>query len=225
MSAIVIAIDGPAGTGKSTVAREVARRLGLAYFDTGATYRVGTVWCMREGVDFANTHDVTAMIETMNVTLVLDPNNPRISVDGEDVSALIRTDEVSLNVSFVATNLDARAALGRWQRDVIAGERIGGFSQGHGVVAEGRDITTVIAPDADVRILMTADEEVRVARRAGEGADVATVRESVLGRDKLDATVVNFHTAADGVLTLDTTYLTIEEAVDAVVELAHAAAL
>jgi cytidylate kinase len=225
MSAIVIAIDGPAGTGKSTVSREVARRLGLAYFDTGATYRVATVCCMREGVDLTNQADVTAMVETMNVELILDPDNSRVSLDGEDVSALIRSDTVALTVSQVATNLDARAALGRWQRNVIAGELAGGFSGGRGVVAEGRDITTVIAPDADVRILMTADDEVRIARRAGDGADLETIRESVLGRDKKDSTVVNFTTAADGVVTLDTTDLTIEEAVQAVIKLAHEAML
>lgn len=225
MSAIVIAIDGPAGTGKSTVSREVARRLGLAYFDTGATYRVATVWCMREGVDLANQADVSAMVETMNVELILDPDNPRVILEGEDVSAMIRSDTVALSVSHVATNLDARAALGGWQRDVIARELQGGTSEGRGVVAEGRDITTVIAPDADVRILMTADDEVRVARRAGDGADLETVREAVLGRDKKDSTVVNFQSAADGVVTLDTTNLTIDEAVDAVIALAHQAQL
>lgn len=225
MSAIVIAIDGPAGTGKSTVSREVARRLGLAYFDTGATYRVATVWCMREGVDLGNQSDVTAMVETMNVELILDPDNPRVILEGEDVSSLIRADTVALTVSRVATNLDARAALGRFQREVIERECTGGYSGGAGVVLEGRDVTTVIAPDADVRVLMTADDEVRVARRAGEGADAATVREAVLGRDKKDATVVNFHTAADGVVTLDTTDLTIDEAVNAVIALAHEAQL
>ncbi|WP_430866809.1 (d)CMP kinase [Demequina aurantiaca] len=223
MTGIVIAIDGPAGTGKSTVSREVARRLGLAYFDTGATYRVATVCCLREGVDFKNHADVTAMIETMNVELILDPGNPRVTLEGQDVSSMIRSDTVALSVSQVSTNLDARAALGRFQREVIAGEVAGGFSDGAGVVVEGRDITTVIAPDADVRILMTADEEVRVARRAGDGADAATVREAVLGRDKKDATVVNFQTAADGVVTLDTTDMTIDEAVNAVIALAHEA--
>ena len=223
MTGVSVAIDGPAGTGKSTVAREVARRLRLAYFDTGATYRVGTLWCMREGVDLNNQDDVAAMVETMNVGLVLDPRNPRVVLDEDDVTSLIRSDVVALTVSKVATNLEARAALGQWQRDVIASEVTGGFSEGRGVVTEGRDITTVIAPDAEVRILMTADEEVRVARRAGEGADAATVREAVLGRDRKDATVVNFHTAADGVLTLDTTDLTIDEAVQAVVDLVLAA--
>lgn len=219
MTGVSVAIDGPAGTGKSTVAREVARRLRLAYFDTGATYRVGTLWCMREGVDLGDQDDVAAMVETMNVSMVLDPRNPRVILEDDDVTSLIRSDTVALTVSKVATNLEARAALGQWQREVIASEVAGGFSEGRGVVTEGRDITTVIAPDADVRILMTADEEVRVARRAGEGADAATVREAVLGRDKKDATVVNFHTAADGVITVDTTDLTIEEAVQAVIDL------
>lgn len=220
---IVIAIDGPAGTGKSTVAREVARRLGLAYFDTGATYRVGTLYCLKEGVDLENTGDVTAMVETMNVTLVLDPKNPSVVLDGEDVSRVIRSDSVALTVSKVATNLDARAALGRWQRRIIESEREGGFSKGRGIVAEGRDITTVIAADADVRVLLTAHEDVRVARRAGDGADAATVREAVLGRDAQDSTVVNFHTAADGVVTIDTSDLSIEEVVQAIIDLADEA--
>ena len=223
MSGIVIAIDGPAGTGKSTVSREVARRLKLAYFDTGATYRVGTLYCLREGVDLGSEADVAAMVETMNVELRLDPANPRVILDGEDVSALIRSDSVALTVSRVATNLEARNILGHMQRDVIAAEREGGFSEGRGIVAEGRDITTVIAPDAPVRILLTADEEIRVARRAGEGADAATVREAVLGRDAKDATVVNFHTAADGVHSIDTSDLTIDEVANAVIALAEAA--
>ena len=225
MTGTVIAIDGPAGTGKSTVSREVATRLGLAYFDTGATYRVATLACTRDGVDLSATSDVAAMVGTMNLEMVLDPRNPRVLLDGEDVSLQIRSDEVALAVSKVATNLEARPLLQQLQRDVIAAERRGGSSQGRGVVAEGRDITTVIAPEADVRILMTADDEVRVARRAGEGADLATVREAVLGRDRQDSTVVSFHEAVDGVHTLDTTDLTIEEAVRAVIQLAHESAL
>ena len=225
MTGTVIAIDGPAGTGKSTVSREVATRLGLAYFDTGAMYRVATLACLKDGVDLIATSDVAAVVGTMNLEMVLDPAKPRVLLDGEDVSLQIRADHVALAVSKVATNLQARPLLQQMQRDVIAAERVGGSSKGRGVVAEGRDITTVIAPTADVRILMTADDEVRVARRAGEGADLATVREAVLGRDRRDATVVSFHEAADGVNTLDTTHLTIDEAVRAVIQLAHESAL
>jgi len=215
---IVIAIDGPAGTGKSTVSREVARKLGLDYFDTGATYRVGALHCMREGVALTNADDVTAMLATMNVEMRLDPTNPRVILDGDDVSHLLHTDTISLVVSSVATNLDARAVLRTLQRDLIDASRARA-----GIVAEGRDITTVVAPDADVRVLLTADEDVRVARRAGEGADLATVREAVLGRDRKDATVVEFHTAADGVVEIDTTDLTIDDVVAAVVRLAEEA--
>jgi len=230
MTGLIIAIDGPSGVGKSTVSREVARRLALAYLDTGATYRVTALACMREGVPFADEADVVAMAETMNVELVLDPDNPLVLLDGEDVSALLRSDGVTAAVSSVSTNLDARAALGRWQREIISREVEGGVSEGRGIVAEGRDITTVIAPDADVRVLMIADPEVRVARRAAESghesgvlASVTQIRAGVLGRDAKDSTVVNFITAADGVVTLDTTDLTIDEAVGAIVELARAA--
>ena len=227
MTGLVIAIDGPSGVGKSTVSREVARRLRLAYLDTGATYRVTALACMREGVPFANEADVVAMAETMNVELVLDPDGPLVLLDGEEVSALLRSEAVTGAVSAVSTNLEARAALGRWQRAIIAGETEGGVSEGRGIVVEGRDITTVIAPDADVRVLMTADPEVRVARRAAESghesgvlASVTQIRAGVLGRDAKDSTVVNFTTAADGVVTLDTTHLTIDEAVQAIVEMA-----
>ena len=214
---IVIAIDGPAGTGKSTVSRAVAAKLGLEYFDTGATYRVAALHCLREGVNLKNEEDVTAMVSTMNLEMRLDPANPAVILDDEDVSRLLHTDTISLIVSDVATNLEARAVLGHMQRRLIATSR-----KGAGMVVEGRDITTIIAPEAEVRVLLTADEDVRVARRAGDGADPATVREAVLGRDRKDATVVEFHTAADGVVQIDTTYLTIDEVVLALVQLAEA---
>ena len=215
---IVIAIDGPAGTGKSTVSRAVAARLGLQYFDTGSTYRVAALYCLREGINLKNSGDVTAMVSTMNVEMKLDPANPAVMLDDEDVSRLLHTDTISLVVSDVATNLDARAVLGDMQRHIIAASR-----NGAGIVAEGRDITSVIAPQAEVRVLLTADEDVRVARRSGDGADPATVREAVLGRDRKDSTVVNFHTAADGVVEIDTTDLTIDEVVSAIVRLAEEA--
>ncbi len=215
---IVIAIDGPAGSGKSTVSREVARRLGLEYLDTGATYRVGALYCLREGVDLTKIDDVTAMVATMNVQMRLDPSNPHVILDGEDVTALLHTDTISLVVSAVATNLDARAVLRDVQRRLIDASR-----ERAGVVVEGRDITSVVAPDAEVRVLLTASEEVRLVRRTGDGADPATVRESVLGRDQKDSTVVQFHTAADGVVEIDTSDLTLDEVVDAVLTLAKEA--
>jgi CMP/dCMP kinase len=227
VTGIVIAVDGPSGVGKSTVCREVARRLGLSYLDTGATYRVGALWCTREGIDLGDEDAVAAAVETMNVEMILDPNAPVVLLDHEDVSRLLRSEAITGLVSEVATNLDARAVLGRLQREIIAQEVMGGRSGGAGIVAEGRDVTTVVAPDADVRVLMTADPEVRVARRAleSDSAEVHEVRESVLGRDAKDAAVVEFHQAADGVVTIDTTDLSIDQVVSAIIDLAHQAVL
>ncbi len=224
MTGIVIAVDGPSGVGKSTVCREVARRLGLSYLDTGATYRVTALCCLREGIDFDVEDDVVAAAETMNVELILDPDNPRVLLDHEDVSHLIRSEAITMAVSEVATNLDAREVLGTLQRRIIAREVAGGRSGGAGIVAEGRDITSHIAPDAKVRVLLTADPEVRVARRAGEttGPSLSDVRDAVLGRDARDSHAVEFHRAGGGVVTIDTTLLTVDEVVQAIVDLATA---
>lgn len=227
MSGIVIAVDGPSGVGKSTVCREVARRLGLSYLDTGAMYRVAALLCLREGIDLHDDDSVVAAVETMNLRMELDPDNPRALLDHDDVSHLIRSEAVTMVVSEVAINLDARAELGRIQREIIAKEVSGGRSGGAGIVLEGRDVTTAIAPDADVRILMTADADIRVARRAGETdtSGLLGVREAVLGRDARDSRAVEFHRAADGVVTLDTTNMTIDEVVDEIIDLAHRATL
>lgn len=217
MTGFVIAIDGPSGVGKSTVSRRVAEALGLQYLDTGATYRLAALWALRECVDLADTEGVAAGAETMNATVSTDPGDPRFFLDGEDVSREIRSDAVTAAVSSVATNLEARAALGRWQRDMIA-------AAVPGMVVEGRDITDVIAPEAPVRVLMTADPEVRVSRRAAEvGADEGAVRDLVVGRDARDSAAVNVATAEDGVVTLDTTDLTLDEATEAVLALAREA--
>lgn len=214
----VVAIDGPSGVGKSTVSRRVAAELGLQYLDTGATYRLAALWALREGVALDDGSAIAAGAETMNASVTTSPDDPRFFLEGEDVSAVIRGEAVTMAVSHVATNLQARAALGRWQRELIAAAR-------PGIVVEGRDITDVIAPEAPVRVLMVADPEVRVSRRAAESrqGDDAAVREAVLGRDARDAAAVNVVTAEDGVVTLDTTDMDIEQAVDAVLALAREA--
>jgi cytidylate kinase len=148
-----------------------------------------------------------------------------VHVGGTDVGEAIRTPEISAQVSAVATNLAVRAELGRLQRDAIAEQGSpGSFSGGRGVVAEGRDITTVIAPDADVRVLLTASPEARLARRAlevhgtADDAAIEATRDGVLRRDADDSTVVEFLTAADGVVTIDSSHLDLEQTVDAVLE-------
>ena len=223
--ALVVAIDGPSGSGKSSVSRRAAQRLGLAYLDTGAMYRAATWWCLQQGTALDDTAAVTAEVARMPLVMGVDPAAPTVHVGSVDVGAAIRTPEISAQVSAVATNLDVRAELGRLQREAIAAEsRRGSFSDGRGVVAEGRDITTVIAPDADVRLLLTASEEARLARRAlevhGTKDDdaIAATRDGVLRRDADDSTVVEFRTAADGVVTIDSSDLDLEQTVEAVLE-------
>jgi CMP/dCMP kinase len=219
---VVVAVDGPSGSGKSSVSREVARRLGLAYLDTGAMYRAVCWWCMEAGVDLADTAAVAAAARDIDLEMGTDPAWPSVTVGGVDVAAAIRESRISAAVSAVATNLGVRAELVRRQRALI--ERAATPPEA-GVVAEGRDITTVVAPDADVRVLLTADEGARLARRArelhGHAEDhaIEATRDEVLRRDADDATVVSFHTAADGVVTVDSSALSYEQTVDAVLRL------
>lgn len=220
---LVVAVDGPSGSGKSSVCRRVAAALGLAYLDTGAMYRAATWWCLDQGADLTDAAAVSAAVRAMVVELDLNPRAPSFAVQGRDVGVAIRTGEISEVVSLVATNLDVRADLGARQRAVIEIERgPEGFGEGRGVVVEGRDITTVIAPDADVRVLLTASEEARLARRARElhgtadAAAVAATRDQVVRRDAQDSTVVEFRTASDGVVTVDSSELDLQQTVDAV---------
>ncbi|HEV2087503.1 MAG TPA: (d)CMP kinase [Cryptosporangiaceae bacterium] len=212
----VVAVDGPSGSGKSTVCRRVARALGLRYLDTGSMYRAVTWAALDRGVDLTDTAAVAALARAVRLDLRTDPDAPGISVDDVDVTAQIRETRISEAVSEVATNVEVRAELVRQQRAAVA--------EG-AVVAEGRDITTVVAPDADVRILLTASEAARLARRAREmhGSDddaaLAATHAQIVTRDARDATVVDFHTAADGVIEIDTSTLTPEAVVDAVLHL------
>lgn len=243
---LVVAIDGPSGSGKSSVSRAVAQRLGAAYLDTGAMYRAATWWCLEEGVDLADHAAVAAAVDAMPLVMGIDPAAPTVHVDGTDVGEAIRTTEISTAVSAVATNLAVRAELRRLQRVIIAAESSASassasvassesagtsFSGGRGIVAEGRDITTVVAPDADVRILLTASEEARLARRslevhgAADAAAVEATKDQVLRRDRDDSTVSQFHVAADGVVTVDSSDLDFEQTVQAVLDVVeHATA-
>lgn len=214
----VIAVDGPSGSGKSTVSRAVARRLGLGYLDTGAMYRALAWWCAHEGVDLDDREAVAAAAASMPLEMSLDPDDGRVCVAGVDVSRQIRTPGLSKVVSKVATNLKVREELVRRQRAIVEGAR-------YGIVAEGRDITTVVAPDADVRVLLTASKEARLARRAletrgsADAAAVAATRDEVLRRDTDDSAVAEFLTAADGVTRIDSSAMGVEEVVEAVVSL------
>jgi cytidylate kinase len=221
-----IAIDGPSGSGKSSVSRAVARALGLGYLDTGAMYRAVTWWCLDEGVDLTDVDAVARAAREVPLVMGTDPADPSVTVGGRDIGTEIRSSEISSVVSVVATNLDVRAELRRRQRDLMA--RVA--NEAGGVVAEGRDITTVVAPDADVRILLTASEEARLRRRSTElhgGASpeaIAATRDQVVRRDRDDSTVSTFHEAADGVVLLDTSDLDFDESVQAVLDVVAASA-
>ncbi len=224
--AIVIAVDGPSGSGKSSVSRAVAHRLGLAFLDTGATYRAATWWCVEQGIDLTDQTAVANAVRAMPLDLGVDPQQEQIVCHGTDIRADIRSARISESVSKVATNLAVREELRRLQREAIAAQQAPeSLSQGRGIVAEGRDITTVVAADADVRLLLTASEQARLARRSLElhgdaGAEsVAATRDQVVRRDADDSTVVEFQTAADGVTTIDSSDLDFEQTIAVVLEL------
>jgi cytidylate kinase len=223
---LVIAIDGPSGSGKSSVSRAVARELEIGYLDTGAMYRALTWWCLDAGVPLADQEAVAQRARALPLQLGTDPSQPFVRVAGRDISEEIRSTRVSEAVSQVATNAQVRPVLKRRQRELVA--RIA--QQAGGVVAEGRDITTVVAPDADVRVLLTASVEARLHRRStelhGHAQDhaVEATRDQIVRRDRDDSTVAEFHEAADGVVTVDTSDLDFEQSVQAVLRLARQAA-
>ncbi len=224
---LVIAVDGPSGSGKSSVSREVARQLGLEYLDTGAMYRAVCWSCLEHQVDLADVEAVARHARALVLEVGTDPRSPHVRVDGVDVTGQIREPRISAAVSAVATNLEVRAELKRRQRELIDAAKAGPT---RGVVAEGRDITTVVAPDADVRLLLTASERTRVERRALEvlgsvdDSALAATHDLVVRRDADDSSVSSFLTAADGVLSLDSSRLSFEQTVDAVMDAVAATA-
>lgn len=211
----VIAIDGPAGSGKSSVARAVARELGFQFLDTGAAYRALTWHILERGGDADDEATVIGSLGALDsLELTIDAAGQHVAIDGNDVTEAIRSERISGAVSGVARTIAAREAVNVRFREIIA-------DAAPGIVAEGRDITTVVAPDADVRVLLTADESVRVRRRFGDvGGDQYQVGASLAARDASDSRVVDFLNAADGVTVVDSTDLTFDETVDAIVALA-----
>ncbi|MDY6055590.1 (d)CMP kinase [Micrococcus sp.] len=212
---LVVAVDGPSGSGKSSVSKEVARRVGAAYLDTGAMYRAVAWHVLDAGVDLGDAEAIAEAARTMELNQSTDPDFERVAVGGTDVTAAIREDRVTDVVSVVAVVIPVREELRRRQREVI--ERAGR------IVAEGRDITTVVAPDAHARVLLTASEAARLARRSGQLAaagagqqDAEALRGRVSGRDAKDATVSTFDRPADGVALVDSTELDFEQTVAAV---------
>lgn len=207
-----IAIDGPAGSGKSSVSKAVARTLGFGYLDTGSAYRALAWHVLDQGADTDDPETVRAAASAFPLTLGLDPDERTVLVGDVDVTEAIRDPRVSGAVSGVARVPEVRAQVNEMFRRLVA------ESSYSAVVVEGRDITTVVAPDAPVRILLTAAPEVRAARRAGElaGENAAAVAAALHKRDASDSAVVDFLNAAEGVEVVDSTDLDFPQTIDAV---------
>jgi CMP/dCMP kinase len=216
---LVIAVDGPAGSGKSTAARRVAVELGLRYLDTGAMYRALTWWLREQGIDLADTAAVLARMAEPKIGVGTDPGAPEITVNGQDVAGPIRSREISNSVSTVAAIPQVRTLLIGMQRDIIDAA-----TAGPGIVAEGRDIGTVVAPDAAIKVYLTASEDVRAQRRSADlaadpAATVEATRREQARRDHRDAAQL---VMADDAVELDTSLLGLDEVVGLVVDRARA---
>ena len=206
----VIAIDGPAGSGKSTVARRVAERLGLPYLDTGAMYRAVAFEALRRSVDPSDAEPVARLAAEVEIVV-----GDVVTVDGADATIEIRGPEVTRAVSAVAANPGVRSQMRLRQREWAV-------KHGGGVI-EGRDIGSVVFPDADLKVYLTANDEERARRRSQEVLDLDydTVAADIARRDHVDATRSDSPlTVADGAVVIDTSVLSIDDVVDKVLELA-----
>lgn len=211
----VVAMDGPSGTGKSTVSRRLAAACGAAYLDTGAMYRAVTLAVLRSGLEGTDQAAEKVAVEAVNdLESVTDPSAPAIRLSGEDVESEIRGPAVTAAVSAVSAIPAVRAALVERQRALIAQA----LAERGGIVVEGRDIGSVVVPDAPLKVYLTASEEVRAARReaqdrkAGRIAEHAAVLADVRRRDQLDSTrkTSPLHAAPDA-LVLDTDHLSVDD--------------
>ncbi len=215
MKQLIIAIDGPAASGKSTTARLVARKLGYMYVDTGAMYRAVTVKVLRHRADPSDGAAVAQLARTTNVRLEVHRDLTKVFLDNEDVTEEIRLPEVTRAVSAVSSVQEVRDLMVREQRAMGATG---------GIVVEGRDIGTVVFPNADIKIFMTASPHERASRRvkelemSGQHVGVDALEREILERDRKDSSrAISPLMKADGAIDLDTTNLTIEELVDFIV--------
>ncbi len=213
VSTVVVAMDGPSGSGKSSTARGVAARLGLRYLDTGAQFRAMTAWMLDHDVDLDDPAAIAAHAQDAVIESGTDPDDPTITLAGVDVSAVIRTQDVTGHVSAVAAVPEVRRLLLELQREIIGGG---------GIVVEGRDIGSVVAPEAAVKLFLTADPTARATRRSAEnGAGSVEATEADLRRrDAIDSGRATAPLVVPpGAIHLDTTPYTLEQVVDQVVEL------
>lgn len=215
---VIVAIDGPSGTGKSSTSKAVAAKLGLNYLDTGAQYRAITWWMLTNGIDVEAPEAVAAAAPKPVIVSGTDPAAPAITVDGADAAGPIRTQEVTAAVSAVSAVPEVRARITALQRRIAT-------EAPHGIVVEGRDIGTTVLPDADLKVFLTASPEVRAARRSGElkgreAADLAATQAALLKRDTADSSrPTSPLKRADDAVEVDTSELTLEQVIECVVTL------
>lgn len=215
MKPLIIAIDGPAGSGKSSVSKQVAREKNFGYLDTGAAYRA-LAWASLNTKGFGLAElETKNLLNDFDYSISIDPDNYWVKVGGEDVTEAIRTSAVAEYVSKVAKIASVRTFMKDLTHKIVANSGLSG------VVVEGRDITTVVAPEAKIRILLTASETVRLNRRSAElsESNVESVKRQVLDRDASDSKVVDFMTPAPGVQLVDTSDLNFNQSVSAVISL------
>lgn len=219
LSRIVIAIDGPAGSGKSTTAKEVARRLNLTFLDTGAMYRAITLKAQRAGVDLTDQARLVALTKATNIEFRRIEGEQHVYMDGEDVSAAIRTPEVTAGTTPVSQQPEVRKLLVKRQQE---------FGRHGGIVAEGRDTTSVVFPNADLKIYMHADISARAERRVkdldklGVASSWSEQSERIAQRDHADSSrAASPLTRVADAIDLDTTNLTFEEQVQKIIDLAR----
>ena len=202
---MIIAVDGPAGSGKSTISKLLAKELGLVYLDTGAMYRLFTLKMLKENVSFSDSHKIDELLENLNINI----ENDRFYLDEKDVSEEIRKTDVAENVSKTAAIKEVREKMVNLQRE---------FSKSKNVILDGRDIGTVVFPEADIKIFLVADAKERAERRfkelheKGENISLDNIYENILKRDRLDSTRENSPLKkANDAIEVDTTGKNIEE--------------
>ncbi|NBO25271.1 MAG: (d)CMP kinase [Actinobacteria bacterium] len=217
-NSLIIAIDGPSGSGKSSVSRAVATELGLDYLDTGSMYRAMTWFIQELGIDVNDAQMVAKSAKADLIQPSIDPSEPGIRVAGRDVSLEIRGPEVTQGVSAVSAVPEVRSLMVNLQREIASNSK-------PGIVVEGRDICAVVLPEAPVRLFITADPDARANRRAKEnGAEVTTTQADLEKRDLADSTrAVSPLEIAPGARVIDTTYMELSEVIAQVVDIARAA--
>jgi len=217
LSNVSIAIDGPAGAGKSTIAKIISRELGIIYLDTGAMYRAVALKAIREGINTRDRQSLCKLIQNIDIRIVYTGSEQHVIMDGEDVSGKIRTSEVSIGASDVSAVPEVRLKMVELQREIASG---------NSVVMDGRDIGTYVLPDAKYKFFLTASVEERAKRRYKEqlekgitGISFEDVKEDIEYRDKNDSSRAFAPLKkADDAIELDTTDMSVDEATEAIMQ-------